>query len=376
MPRLDRYLLRQIFITFAATLTAISCVILFTQSFRILSLVINNSSTMIAFFNLMALTLPTFIPLVMPLSLGIALLFVFHKLRTESELIVMQAAGMPPLRLMATPLIVSAFIMLACYTFTLWITPLANGALINLQYQVRNNATGILSKPGSFNDVGEGMTFYINRRDSKGALQGILIHDVRKPDLPITIMADTGQLVEKNGMPQVVVFNGRRQELDTTTGRLAELSFDQYVLDLDFGHNTSVDRRHDPREHSFSHLWGQILSGTNQDSTRERLWGEMHQRLSSPLLALAYTLLPLVSMIIGSFNRRGSVYRVALASFGIVTIQAFYMSASGLSSKNIAFSSFLYLIPLLSILACILYMSTQRGVFLMPSPPKKKGETE
>lgn len=366
IPRLDRYLLRQILIAFSATLIALSCVILFTQSFRILSLVINNSSTMLIFFNLMALTIPTFIPLVMPLSLGVALLFVFHKLRTESELIVMHAAGIPPLRMMAAPLLFSGCIVVLCFIFTLWLTPWANSSLVAMQYQVRDNASALLSKPGSFNDVGDGMTFYINRRDSKGALQGILIHDVRRPDTPITIMADTGQLVEKNGAPQIIVFNGRRQELNTDTGRLAELSFDQYVLDIALGRDGAKNRKTDPRERGFGELLKQTNSTDSRSSGIDRLWGEIHQRLSSPLLVIAFTLIPLVAMIIGDFNRRGAAWRVTFASMGIIAIQALYMSAGGLASKNLTLSSLLYLIPIASSLLCILIMSMRHGVLMMP----------
>ena len=45
-------------------------------------------------------------------------------------------------------------------------------------------------------------------------------------------MAATGQVVDGDGQPHMIIFNGRRQELDRITGKLSELAFDQYVLDL------------------------------------------------------------------------------------------------------------------------------------------------
>ena len=51
-------------------------------------------------------------------------------------------------------------------------------------------------------------------------------------------MAATGQVVDNGGQPHMIIFNGRRQELDRTTGQLSEMVFDQYVLDLDALRNT------------------------------------------------------------------------------------------------------------------------------------------
>src|SRR5580698_9289714 len=96
--RLNLYLLRQLIVAFLFAAVAVTFVILFTQSFRMLSLVIDNSSTMFFFVRLMALSVPTFLPLVLPLGLGVAVLFVYHKLAVDSELVVMRAAGISPMR--------------------------------------------------------------------------------------------------------------------------------------------------------------------------------------------------------------------------------------------------------------------------------------
>src|ERR1700744_4932674 len=96
--RLDLYLFRQLATAFLFAGIAVTFVILFTQSFRLLSLVFDNSATMVFFFRLMALSVPTFLPLVLPLGLGVAVVFVYHKLAVDSELVVMRASGISPMR--------------------------------------------------------------------------------------------------------------------------------------------------------------------------------------------------------------------------------------------------------------------------------------
>src|ERR1700733_1455493 len=121
MNRLGFYLFRQLAIAFVFASVAVAFVILFTQSFRILSLVIDNSSTILVFLQLMGLSVPTFLPLVLPLGLGVAVVFVYHKLAIDSELVVMRAAGISPVRQARPAMVLTGIVMIICFVLTLWI---------------------------------------------------------------------------------------------------------------------------------------------------------------------------------------------------------------------------------------------------------------
>src|ERR1700722_18734618 len=131
--RLNLYLLRQLLVAFIFADVAVTFVILFTQSFRLLSLVIDNSSTMWFFFRLMALSVPTFLPLVLPLGLGVAVLFVYNKLAVDSELVVMRAVGVSPMRQARPALVLAGLTLIVGYLLTLWIAPAANRSLVALE---------------------------------------------------------------------------------------------------------------------------------------------------------------------------------------------------------------------------------------------------
>jgi lipopolysaccharide export system permease protein len=326
MRSLNLYLFRQLATAFLFAAIAVTFVMLFTQSFRLLSLVIDNSATLMIFFHLMALSVPSFLPLVLPLSLGVGVLFVYHKLAIDSELVVMRAAGISPMRLARPAFVLAAIVAIVCYALTLSLTPAANRALVELQYKVRDSYAVFLSRPGNFNDITDGLTFYARRRGSHGELEGILIHDVRNPQDPITIMADTGQVIDSETQPQIVIFNGRRQEMDPATGRLSELAFDQYVLDLNALRATSFRRLPDPREQSVYELLHPTQEMLTRRTTKGHLMAELHQRLALPLLAFSYTLIGLAAILAGEFNRRGMGQRILIASSVIVTVEATFMS--------------------------------------------------
>lgn len=352
MNRLGFYLFRQLSNAFIFASAAVAFVILFTQSFRLLSLVIDNSSTLWIFFKLMGLSVPTFLPLVLPIGLGVAIVFVYHKLAIDSELVVMRAAGISPMRQARPALMLAGIALIICYALTLWITPAANRSLVDLQYEVRDSYAVFLARPGNFNDITDGLTFYARRRGTNGALEGILIHDVRNPQGPVTIMADSGQVVTSNdNQPQIVVFNGRRQEMDLATGKLSELSFDQYVLDLNALRNTSSHRLPDPREQTISELLNPSYEMIHGRTTQGHLYAELNQRFATPLLALSYALIGLAAILAGEFNRRGMGRRILIAGLAIIVVQAIFMSINNLVPRDLWFAIALYLSALLPVVA-------------------------
>ena len=317
---------------------------------------------MLVFFQLMALSVPTFLPLVLPLGLGVAIIFVYHKMAIDSELVIMRAVGISPFRQSTPALALCGGVMLTCLCLTLWLAPAANSGLVTLQYKIRDSYAVFLSRPGNFNDITDGLTFYARRRGANGALEGVLIHDVRKPEMPVTIMAETGQVVDNKDQPQIVIFNGRRQELDVSSGRLSELAFDQYVLDLNALRSDSAVRLPDPREQNIIELFYQ-LGVPSVKASRERLIAEIHQRFAAPLLTLAFTLIGLSALLAGEFNRRGTGRRILLAAAGIVFIQAGFMSINGIIAHHnwLAFAQYgIALLPALAGLALISDASIQQ----------------
>jgi lipopolysaccharide export system permease protein len=344
---LTTYLLRQLTTAFAFATGAVVFVVLFTQSFRLLSLVIENSSTFLIFIELLALSALTFLPLIMPLGLGTAIIFIYNKLAADSELIVMRSAGLSPIHLIKPALILAGTVTLLGAALTLWITPAANRGLVSLQYKMRDSYAVFLSHPGSFNDLSEGLTFYANKRGQGGSLQGILIQDIRQPGKTVTTMAATGQVAESNGQSHMIIFNGRRQEFDRATGKLSELVFDQYVLDLDALRNTSTNRFPDPRELTLGALLNPSPEMLRARGPMSRFRSELHSRLATPLLSFSYSFIALAAILAGAFNRRGMGVRILIGAIAIIITQATFMTLSGFVARDNDLAFVLYLVAFL-----------------------------
>ncbi|HVY12533.1 MAG TPA: LptF/LptG family permease [Alphaproteobacteria bacterium] len=333
MTRLHRYLFFQFLSAVAFACLAITIVVWFSQAIRMMSLVINNGGSLMSFLALMVLLLPTFMPLLLPVSLAVGVMFVFHRLITESELVVMRAAGMSPMDITKPALALAAMIAGLGYFLTVIVAPVANHEFVRLQYEIRSDLSMLMLHTGSFNDVSKGLTFYARDRGSNGDLRGILIHDTRKAGHPTTIMANSGELVHAPEGPRILVHHGMRQEIDSATGQLSQLSFEGYMVDLSSIGGSFDQRWIEPRERSMLQL---IAKPTNQPDTanRQRFLSEFHMRLTLPFLAFTFTLVVCVVALTGNFDRRGMLLRVIIGALAISAIEAGLLTAVNLMAKQ------------------------------------------
>src|SRR5204863_9128527 len=112
MASLDRYILRQCFSMMIFVTAALSAAVWLAQSLRLVDLIVNRGLAVEVFLYLALLILPRFLDIVLPIGAFIAVLFVFNRLTSESELVVMRSAGLGPLAL-ARPVFVLAGIAFA-----------------------------------------------------------------------------------------------------------------------------------------------------------------------------------------------------------------------------------------------------------------------
>jgi lipopolysaccharide export system permease protein len=348
MKRLTLYLLRHLTVTTLVVTVGLTLIIWLTQSLRLLEIVVDGGAPLRLFLTLMLVTLPTFLSIVLPIGLLAAVLFTYNRLTMDSELVVMRAAGMGPWLLAKPALVLAGAVMLVCFLLTLFVAPAANRELVTLERSARNDYSTMFLREGVFNDVDEGLTVYIRRRLNDGELQDLLIHDTRLPERPVTVMAARGNVVEGEFGPRVVVFDGNRQEVDRATGKMSQLYFDRYAVDLRVLEKQYAARVPDPRERSLDELL-QAESDPALQPYAQKLLAELHQRLSSPLFAVGFTLIGLAGLLGGEFNRRGQSRRIIAAVAAVILLQSASLGVSNLAAKDNSFIPMLYVIALLPV---------------------------
>lgn len=312
MGILQRYILRQLVIVATLVTLTLTLAIWLTQSLRFVELIVNRGLSLQSYLYLTLLLLPSFLSLMLPVALFTSVLFTYNKLITDSELIVLRTVGLGPFQLARPALLLATIIVIMGYSLSLYLLPWSYRQFKDFEFNVRSDYSAILLKEGAFNNVSQGITVYIRSREPDGELQGILIHDNRVRDKTFSLMAERGRLAITEEGPRVILVNGNRQQFDAATGKLSMLYFDRYSVDLGKIGQTQENRWREPRERFISEL---INPGpdTVDEGNLNRLRSELHNRLVSPLLGFAFTLVSLAALLSGEFNRRGQSRRVLFA---------------------------------------------------------------
>lgn len=373
MNQISRYLLRNLTVATVFVTAGLSVAIWLTQSMRLVQLVVEGGAPLSMFFRLAILTFPTFLYLVLPVGLLAAVLFTYNRMTMDSELVVMRAAGLGPLALARPALLLSVVVALICYALTISIGPAAQREMIRLRNEVRSEYTAVLLREGTFNDVGPGLTVYVRDRGRNGDLSGLLIHDVRSPEAATTVIADRGMLVDGDGAPRVVVFNGTQLKFHEATGKLEWLEFDRYAVDLQALRKELGQRWPDPRERPLGQLL-HISADPLDQQFASRLRAELHSRLSMPLLAPAFTVLALCALLPGEFSRRGRTRRIAAAAVAALVLESAVLGVANLAGKTPPLTPLLYLLVLAPVAGGLWYMKQWRRMRRLLGRPAAMAE--
>lgn len=339
--RIDRYILRQLAGGLLAVTTGLAALVWLTQSLRFIELVLDRGLSLTVFIELTSLMLPGFIAVILPITTFIVVLFVYVRMNTDRELVVLRAAGLSPLRL-ARPALTLAMISVAIgYGLNVWLVPLSHGAFRMWQFEIRNQMAAILLQEGVFSSVGNDLTVYARSRERDGTLRGILVHDQREPGAPVTIIAEQGRISSTPQGPRVLLINGIREQLEKPVPgrppRLTVLSFTENSVDLARATRQEEARARDSRERSVPELLQPDPEEELRPREIARFYGEAHQRLSAPLTALTYALVGLAVALTGQFRRHGGGLRLAVGIGITVGLLAAGLTIGNLATRNNAF---------------------------------------
>jgi len=344
MTVLDRYILRQSFSIMVFVTAALSAAVWLAQSLRLVDLIVNRGLSFELFLYLALLILPRFLDIVLPIGAFIAVLFVFNRLTSESELVVMRAAGLGPFALARPVFILAAIGFAVLMSLSAYFLPVSHREFKDMQFEIRNRFVSALLQEGTFTTISNKLTIYIAGRDERGQVTGLLINDNRDPQQPVTILAERGAFTDDAEASRIIMVNGSRQSFDRASGQLSVLTFDRYTLDLNMLRDAPGVRFRDAQER----FLGELFWPPPQldPMFRRSFLVEGHLRLLVPLSIFSFVMIPLACLLPGELNRRGQLRRVLLAVGVAFLFQAVDLGVRNLAGRNPDLIPLLYVVIL------------------------------
>lgn len=353
----DRYVLKGLALATLFTACTLAAIILLTQSLRFLELIINSGASSTAFWVLAFLALPRFFEVILPIALMISTVFIYSRMISDSEVVVMRAAGTSPMRLARPALVMALFVTFILIFITTWLAPVSLSSMQKMRQVIKAQYSTLLFREGIFNEIGKDLTVYIENRTSEGELEGLLIHDSRKElPAPVTVIAKRGIIVTTEEGQQVLVYDGSRQDFNAKTGALNRLDFERYTIDLPEA--AAVRQRwREPDERTFWELLNPNPDNARDMENREKFLIEAHRRAVGPFLALSFTAVVLCCLLLGPVNRRGQSKRLFFAVGAVVILQSLYLGVFNLAVESVWGLVLMYALVFVPVIVCLLLLS-------------------
>ena len=291
MGSIGRYIFRTTMASFTVVLVSLTAVIWVTQALRDFDLLTNQGQSVFVFVGITGLIIPLLILVIAPIALFIAVLHTLNKLATDSEIIVMNAAGMSPWTLfkafVPAILVVSAIVVVDSTYFA----PKGLRMLRDWLTQVNADVVSNIVQPERFVTVVNGVTMHIRSREPNGELRGVFIDDRRDPAERITILAESGTLTDNVYGAFLILSRGTIQRQETNQRDPNLVVFERYAVDLGRFARGPLAVAYSIRER---YLWQLLFPDPKDPGLLERpgeFRSELFDRLVAPFYPLAFAII-------------------------------------------------------------------------------------
>jgi lipopolysaccharide export system permease protein len=291
MSSLDRYIFRTTLGAFLLVLISLTTVIWLTHALREIDLMTNQRQTVLVFLGITGLLIPMLVLVIAPIGLVVAVGYTLNRLNTDSEIVVMNAAGMSPWRIFRPFLMTTAVVSLLVAAVSAYVAPKGLRELRNWATKVKADFVINVIQPGRFTPIERGLTLHIRERRPDGQLLGIFIDDRRDPKERVTSISDYGEIVETATGTFLVLISGSVQRIESGRPDPTIVRFERYAFDLSRFTGGQIVQNLGVRERN---LWDVAFPDPADPVYKQvptHFRAELHDRLVAPLYPFAFTIL-------------------------------------------------------------------------------------
>lgn len=328
---ISRYIFATTFGAFAIVLFSLTSVIWITQALRDIDLMTSRGQTVLVFLGITGLIIPMLVLVIAPIALMIAVMHAIGRLSNDSELIVMNAAGMSPWLLFRPFLYLAIFVSAMMSVIGAWLGPLGLQTLNEWANEVRADLVSNIVQPGRFNGFERGLTFHIRERLPNGMLLGVFVDDRRNPKERATFLAEQGTIVKDERGTFLVLETGSVQRLEIVQQKKGQkgapvkekdptiVNFERYALDLAQAPTDQTIQRISARDRYIWELLDNDPEKTKLQAGQVR--AEMHDRIFAPIYPIVFTIITFAYLGAPRTTRQGRAMSIVGAAVVIAALR-------------------------------------------------------
>ena len=349
MGSIDRYIFRTTLASFAVVLVSLTGVIWITQALRGIDLMTSQGQTIMTFLGITSLVIPALVLVISPIALMISISHTLNKLATDSEIIVMNAAGYSPLRLFQPFFYATCVVSLLVTFIASYLAPDGLRRIKQWDAEITADVLTNILQPGRFASLDQNLTIRIRERLPGGVLGGIFVDDRRDPKERVTIIADHGTILRNENGSYLVLEDGNLERFEAGKKDPALVAFGRYAFDMSQFSNRGRDVTLGIRER---YLW-ELMSPSPDDPVYKQLPGqfraELHDRFLAPIYPFAFSALAFAFLGTPRTTRQSRAYAITCVVLVVFGVRLAGFACSVITVKNPAAALVQYLMMVAAI---------------------------
>lgn len=232
-----RYLSRQLLVSMLAVSGVLMLIFMSSRFIKYLAEAASGNISADVLFEIMALRLPEFLQLILPLGLFIGILLAYGRMYMESEMTVLHACGMSKGDLVRMTMVPTVFVTVLVAYMSLYLTSWGYKKVEDILEEQSKMTEFELLAPGRFQALrgGSRVTYTESLSDDKRELHNVFISEQHpeKDSMAILLAKRGTQVVDPNtGSRFIVLHDGRRYEGTPGQPDYRVIEFESYGLKI------------------------------------------------------------------------------------------------------------------------------------------------
>lgn len=330
-----RYILFELIPTFFVGVIVFVSILLMFQVLRLTEFVLVHGVDLRTVLKMIGFMSLSFLPAILPMSLLFAVIMTYGRLSQDSEIVAFKAAGLHLGKLAVPSLMLGVAMAVVSLETTFNLAPWGNRSFELLIREIGSSKVVDTIREGTFSEGFFDLVVYANKVDSKtNQLEQVFLYDGRDESLPMTIIAQRGQILRDPENPKYSTLlrleSGsihRSQEESYT-----KVNFKTYDIHLtQMATHTTSEKT--PPSLTFSELEELLADPKTTPQSRWILETEFQKRLAVSFACLIFSILG-VGLGVVTDRRSGKSSGMVMAIGIIIVYWGLYVAGESLARQG------------------------------------------
>ena len=362
MTLAGRYVFGKVFWMTVITLAVTTALVMITQVLPLIDMVTRSRDAMASFVSVGLLLMPTMAILVTPFALLLAAFRTLNQMNSDSELVVLEAAGRAPFStvrpILVLSLLASLATLLALHALEPWATRQFRDTLLSAQTDLIGRAV----QSHTFSRIQDNMWIQVSEDLPGGEFGKVLIIDARDPAAELIYYAKRGKLLNHDGTVLLALVDGELHQRSGSDGAVSIITYGSTVLDLAEFAVSGARTGSEPEEMSTLDIVRSINADGTEEKLAQELRSELHRRNTDWLYPLLFGLIAVFFAGSARTQRQEQPAQIAFGALLAVLLRVGGFLAVSRAGVSPAFAVAAYAVPLAAIALFLTLTLTGRSL--------------